>query len=301
MSRTRLNEIALAIQAGGGVIRIRDHPQLEGTIRWLARDDRLVAILPGIFTTPDTLQDPIVRITAVCAWASDGVIVGPAAARISFWPTIRVDDIGVALRSGRAHRAGIRIERRTIPPDFVRRTGPLAYTCPALTAIDLVRATGVADAFDIVLRERSTTLAELREVFDQLPNRRGNQLCAELIEDSRDEPWSPPERDLHRLMRTAGITGWVANRRSRIGTHTYAADLRFSRLKLAIEVDGYEVHSRRDVFENDRARNNDFVLEGWTVLHFTPRQIADRPDWVIGQILRAIEMLAAAWTSGIRR
>lgn len=178
-------------------------------------------------------------------------------------------------------------------PELICSVGRYCVTVPTLTAIDLVCETGDAEVIDVALRQRATTLTQLRTVFASLPNRRGNQICARLIEDSRDEPWSPPERVLHRMLRAAGITGWVANKRARVGGASFAADLRFDRLRLAIEVDGFDAHSRPSVFEKDPRRNNAFVLDGWTVLHFTARQIYDEPEWVISQIRAAIAMLSA--------
>jgi very-short-patch-repair endonuclease len=39
--------------------------------------------------------------------------------------------------------------------------------------------------------------------------------------------------------------------------------------KLVLESDGFDPHSRRRVFDDDRKRNNDLLLAGYRVLHFT--------------------------------
>lgn len=284
--------VATILRNGHGLISLRTHPELAGSIRWLARSGRLRRILPGIYTDVPPPVEPEVRIAAAACWLPDGVVTAAAAARLSFWPDIRLSDISIAHPTGRRSRKGYRAERRTIAPEWVTHRHGVALTTPTLTAIDLVRATRDAEAIDVALRTRATDLRRLRAVFAALPHRRGNDPCGRLIEDSRDIPWSPPERVLHRLLRAAGITGWVANQRSAIGTSSYAADLRFDRLRLAIEVDGFDPHTRREVFENDRRRGNAFALDGWTVLHFTPRQIYDEPDWVLAQIRSAITMLS---------
>jgi very-short-patch-repair endonuclease len=62
-------------------------------------------------------------------------------------------------------------------------------------------------------------------------------------------------------------------------------------IKLAIEVDVREHHSREIDFENDRVRNNQFVEAGWTVLHFTWRQLTQEPDAMISVIRATIARL----------
>jgi len=65
-------------------------------------------------------------------------------------------------------------------------------------------------------------------------------------------------------------------------------DFAYPEHKVAIEVDGYESHSRYDVFEDDRARANELVLQGWVVLRFTRRQLLHRPGWVAATIRAAL-------------
>ncbi len=284
-----------------GVISRRDHRHLATCIDWLVRSDRLVAVLPGIYTEPDRSTDTMTRIAAAAAWRPDAVITAHAAAGLTFWPEVRVQTVSLALRNGGYQQPGFRIERRRVDPDHVRRIGRISVTVPALTAIDLVRETGRPDPLDVVLRTKAADLTTLRAAFAALPHRRGNRLCSILLEDSRDNPWSGAERELHRLMRAAGITGWSANCATVIGGRRRVADIRFDKIKLAIEVDGFEVHTRRAVFEDDRARQNDFVLDGWTVLRFTALQIATRPDWVVGQIIEAVASLENTRSSGRHR
>jgi very-short-patch-repair endonuclease len=65
-------------------------------------------------------------------------------------------------------------------------------------------------------------------------------------------------------------------------------DFAFPDVKVAIEIDGYETHSGREVFEDDRARQNELVAAGWTVLRFTRRQLIIRSGWVAATIRRVL-------------
>ena len=154
-------------------------------------------------------------------------------------------------------------------------------TAPSLTAIDLATF-DFTDPIDRALRSKQATLATLTEALDLTRHRRGNAERWQLVLDSRAEPWSVAERTAHRLYRRHGITGWVANRRL-ILPHagTYYLDIAFDREHVAGEVDGWEHHTDREVFESDRLRQNALVLDGWLVLRFTWRMLTDDPDYVI--------------------
>ena len=57
--------------------------------------------------------------------------------------------------------------------------------------------------------------------------------------------------------------------RVRLGDKQYRIDLSYPEAMVAIEVDGWEWHHTRTAFDGDRARANDLVAAGWTVLRFT--------------------------------
>ena len=122
----------------------------------------------------------------------------------------------------------------------------------------------------------------------------GNPTKRYLLLDSRDEPWSAAERKFHRLLRDAGITGWKANRPVVLDDFTCYVDVLFRNLKLAIEIDGRLFHTGADIFETDRSRQNQLVLDGWCVLRFTWTMIEERPETVLAMVREAIEMLTAA-------
>ncbi len=129
---------------------------------------------------------------------------------------------------------------------------------------------------------------QLHEAIDLTPGRRGNGDRRILLLDSRDEPWSEPERDAHRLLREVGITGWKANHPLEMLSHVYYLDIAFPDHHLAIEIDGREFHDTPEAFESDRWRQNDIVLAGWRVLRFTASMVRDHPQIVLRQIERAL-------------
>ncbi len=121
----------------------------------------------------------------------------------------------------------------------------------------------------------------------------GNPARRRLLLDSRDEPWSAAERLLHRLLRSAGITGWKANQTVAVAGSMYCPDALFRRFRLILEVDGRQFHSEPEVFEADRWRQNLLVLDGWCVLRFTYAMLSERPAEVLELIRHALVMLEA--------
>jgi very-short-patch-repair endonuclease len=225
-----------------GVIARRDHPEWDTTLRYLVRRGDLARVLPGIYSAADQAASLQTRVRALSRLDPDAVLVGPVAARVSFWPDLRVDMIECAVRHSRAPQAGYCFSRRHIPDELVVNRSGLRYTTPALTALDLCAAFG-GDAIDQALRTRATTLAQLDRAMELTSARVGNRTRRQLLLDSRAEPWSEAERRLHRLLRKAGITGWKANRPIFLNDSTFYVDIIFRNLKLVIEIDGRLSHS----------------------------------------------------------
>jgi very-short-patch-repair endonuclease len=281
------------IVAADGVIASREHPGLRSAIEWRVRTGQLEAVLAGVFALPEAASLPRTRIAAVAHWDSDAVLTHEAAAAASFWPGIVVPIVRCAGRHQRAPRAGFQFSQRRIPSELIWSRGSLRLTSPALTALDLTESLG-GSAIDQALRTRSTTLALVHTALDLTKGRAGNSKRQELLLDSRDEPWSEAERQFHRLLRAARITGWKANRPVLIDGLNVYPDVVFRRERLVIEIDGREFHSDPEVFESDRRRQNLFVLNGWRVLRITWRMITDDPDQLVAMVREAVTAAAVA-------
>jgi len=277
------------ILASDRVIAVRDHPKLRGAIQWRVRTGELRPVLPGVYAAAAVADTSATRVAALRRWDPDAVLTHEAAAAASFWPRLPVPTVRCAVRHFRPPQPGFAFARRCIAPELVWEGPGVRLTSPALTALDLCEVMG-GDAIDRALRTRSTTLALMRQALALTPGRSGNRTRRQLLLDSRDEPWSAAEREFHRLLRGAGITGWQANQRLRLDGVDIHPDVLFRRLRLVVEVDGREFHSDPDVFESDRHRQNLLVLHGWRVLRVTWLMIQQEPDRVIAIVREAMAM-----------
>jgi len=210
------SEIELLIRHGRGLISRREHPSLANTLAWLVRQGKLVPVLPGVYAPPETAGDVEVLIRAVSLRHPDAVVLGAAAARVSFWPEAPIRAIEVAAPTRLASQPGYTFSRRHIPPELVVERTDLRFTAPALTAIDLATFE-CADALDIALRTRAATLSGMYEAFRLTPNRTGNQQRLKLLIDSGTNPGQPP---------SVSLTEFSERQGSQVGRRTFPCSFR---------------------------------------------------------------------------
>jgi very-short-patch-repair endonuclease len=285
------------------VLRARDFPELRGSIRTARAAGRLTAVLPGIYARAEVADRLEVRAAAAMACAPDGVIVGTAALALVLPAEVITSVVDVACPTRHVDGAGIRFSRRKCPAAWVVDRPGLRLAHPAMAAIDVAAADG-GSAIDLVLRRRLASLEQLRTAMADVPGRIGNRRRAEVILDSRDEPWSQGERLLHRLLRAGGLTGWRSNHPIAVGPgRTYFADVAFPSVRWLVEVDGWAAHGTRDAFAEDRRRQNLLELAGWRCLRFTWADLVDDPERVLDEIRHAVGFRVGAesdarWRTG---
>lgn len=267
------------------VVARREHPELHEALKGLLARREIESVLPGVYALPDSRAFPEVRALALRRYDPDAILLGRAAARLSFWPGLEVREVKAVTGHHRAPQVGYRFVRRHLPPELWTEVDGYRLTVPALTALDLCDDMG-GDAIDEVLRRRKATLADLHEVMALIRKQPGNETRRKLLRESSDEPWSAAERLLHRLLREAGIEGWHGNVELVIGNSTYVVDVLFRVERLVIEVDGRHFHGEAR-FESDRWRQNALVVDGWRVLRFTWTMLERYPERVVELIEQA--------------
>lgn len=284
MSRAR-DEVRALLRRQGGVVQAREHPHLCRTMNRMALDGELLRVLPGTYAAPDD-ERGVIPLRAVCRRFPDAVVTGTAAAAATFWPEVGGGPITVArAMSTQPSCQPYRFAHRAVPPGLVRSVDGVRVTAPALTAVDLIDSHG-AEAIDQVLRRRAATVPGLHAALAASPGRRGNNQRRRVLLDSRGAPWSEAERRAHRLLRAAGITGWVANMeiRIRLGwfVQSYFLDIAFPKTRRALEIEGDEFHQDRAALHRDRYRHNDIVVRaGWESMRVDWPMLIEDPGYVV--------------------
>lgn len=98
-----------------------------------------------------------------------------------------------------------------------------------------------------------TTPDSLEGALERFAPGHGTTAARRLIEPVRGGGVSHPEWALLAGLRQAGATAWRAGVRVRVGDRNCWVDLAVRRLRLAVEVDGWKVHSRSDAFHTPTA------------------------------------------------
>jgi very-short-patch-repair endonuclease len=155
----------------------------------------------------------------------------------------------------------------------------IPVTTPERTLVDLsasASAATLARMVDDGLRRRLVRLGRLSTCVARLPKSPGRRpaVIQELLAE-RLPGYDPGDSDLEtrvlRALVAAGLAAPVQQHRVRLGKRAFRLDLAYPVAKLAIELDGWEFHSSRTAFDDDRTRANALVTAGWTLLRFTSR------------------------------
>jgi very-short-patch-repair endonuclease len=177
----------------------------------------------------------------------------------------------------------------------------IPLTTPARTLLDLgavVDRSVVEMAVEDALRRGLVSLPRLRWTLDRLGRRGrpGTSPLREVLENRGKRAVttdSALEVKLLRVLRSAGLPEPVAQFHVRDRGRVIArVDFAYPEYKLAIEVDGYEFHSRKADWQRDRTVQNALTLRGWRVLRVTNEDVDRHPNDVIDQVRAARRFIA---------
>jgi very-short-patch-repair endonuclease len=255
------------------------------------RNRELVCVLPGVYAHRSVRVRGDERLWAAVLWSEGGVVSHHSAAAIWNVPaqlTTRVH-LTVADRRFRKAMPNLRLHRVPLLGKDVTDAQGLPITSRTRTVIDLLRSDPIARGRTLLDRAiqlgwvtRADILASVVNGRGRTGNARLRQLCADLEPGAHAES----ERLLHRILKRAGVAGWVPQYRVRLGSRIAFVDVAFPAIRLEIEIDGKLYHDEfSDRFEDDRSRQNALIQAGWRILRFTWRQLNDEPGVVLGEIL----------------
>lgn len=269
-----------------------------------------VRLHAGVFAfagAPDSWERSV--LAACLAAGKDAVASHRTAARI--WTLIEPEDnvieISVPRRRGRNARLnGARIHRSTdLVAEHTTTRRRIPVTNPLRTIVDLAAVLppgDVEDAIDTGLAPPSLFSIAAIDATRKDLSRRGRpgagalrrileeRALGDAVNDSKLESrmagllrrFGLPPAVFHYVVSTTG------------GVFLAEVDFAYPALRLAIEVDGFNVHGTPRAMAKDFVRQNGLVPYGWHVLRFTWRQVVRQPDMVAGTIAAALAGLEAA-------
>jgi very-short-patch-repair endonuclease len=271
----------------------------RGMRRRLVADGRIELSHPLVYVvcgSPRTWEQQCMA--AVLAAGPGAAVSHRSAGRL--WAVLPRDDVvEVTVPRGRLPRLrDVQVHRsRDLGSRWVTRRQGIPTTNPLMTLIDLgavLTAIDVEDALDRGLEKRLFSVAAVEWAYNDVarPGRRGCGVLRGVLDEralGSDPPDGLLEPRMARLLRDHGLP--PAAFQHPVGA--YRVDFAYPDLRLAIEVDGYAVHTSPRALRNDLSRQNALVLLGWTVLRFTWSDVVRRPGRVAAEVRAAVEGLAA--------
>jgi hypothetical protein len=267
---------------------------------------RLVRLRTGVYGfagAPRTWEQAIAA--AVLAAGPDASASHTTAGVIWGFPNLEREITEVSTgRPRRARIRGVHVHRTVAflaDEHTVRDAIPV--TTVARTLVDLsarLSAFQLGVITDDALRRNTLTLTQLRRCVAGLrpgPGRRTSRIHEVL--SARDPGYDPGESDLElrvlRAIAAAGLAEPVQQHWVRLPRRRCRLDLAYPEpTKLAIEVDGFGPHGTRTAFDTDRARANDLVVGGWTVVRFTSASSDDQIGTTVAAALAQLGRFPAA-------
>jgi hypothetical protein len=244
---------------------------------------------PGVYRVAGSPASWEQRLFAACLAAGRGAVVSHrSAAHLWGLDQSRRPLVELSVPPGRQPRVdGVIVHRSgDLTPAVCTVRNGIAVTTPLRTILDLGAVQGpraVERCLEVALGRQLVTLAGLRAILDS-GARRGRQgagILRRLLEvrsDGEDLAESVLEARMLGLCRDQGLPQPVCQHEVRSGPRLVGRiDFAYPDDRVAIEVDGYEFHASLDAFHHDRARQNELVARGWTVLRFTWGDVMHHP------------------------
>ena len=279
------------VRRQAGVVTLRQAVELgtsRQTVQRRAQEGAWERLHPGVYLVGGHRFTDEVRVRAAWLWASSScredaaAVSGPAAA---YWHGLlerAPAEIELTVPHSRKPRAqpGLVIRRRDLHHvDLVGRRHVWLTAVP-LTILETAVALPDGSSFLDRALQRHVRFPTAYRAFCRNMGRTGSSAAGRLLVAAADRADSAAERLLVRILRDAGITGWVLG-------HPFGPwriDLAFPREKVAVEVDGWAWHVDVERFANDRRKQNALVRAGWDPLRFTWHDLDGRPGEVAGEI-----------------
>ncbi|MGQ0844921.1 MAG: DUF559 domain-containing protein [Sporichthyaceae bacterium] len=241
------------------------------------RAGRVLPVGHGGYALPDA-DPPVataVRLGGVLSHASAAAWHG-----YSLWQPAKRISITVARGTSRCEE-GVDVHRCQLTRDDVEPLAPV--TAPLRTLVDCGRRLALLEAvvvLDSALRGGALSLAALREAADAARGH-GSAALRQAVRFCDLRSGSELESALGVLLRLVDCEPRRQVRIAGVGDVDFLVDG-----WLVVEADGFEFHSNRKAYGNDRRRANALAERGYVLLRFTWEDVRFRPEWVVAQIER---------------
>lgn len=191
-------------------------------------------------------------------------------------------------------RSGIRAHRGVLLPDEVTELDGIPVTTAFRTAFD-VAGLGERRSTERVLHEIAVRRLAEAVSFEELAGRHPGKRGARFLQSVRASraPVGVTRSELEErfvaFLDTQRLPRPELNAPLALRGRFFEIDALWRPQRLAVELDGREVHDTDDAFESDRERDRILLAEGWRTARITWRQLRDAPA-ALAADLRALTL-----------
>lgn len=286
---------ALAVEGQVSNADLVDAGLSRNQVRRVLRRLHAVRLTKGLYRIPGVeCSDEAVR-TAVRA--ARGVLSHASAA--AWWGfDVLADPNSPQVSVGRQRsRPGATALRRSLDDEDITRHRGLRITTPLRTVVDCARTLPLADAVviaDSALRMRAFTIDELLMAARRCSRGPGVGRVRAVLGAVDERSGSVLESLLRVLLVSNGCappcTQYVV--RDRRGRRLKRVDFAWPDHRLLVEADGFEFHSSRAAYRDDRRCGNAYTRNDWRFLRFSWEDVVDHPEEVLAAVRDCLKLAA---------
>jgi len=198
----------------------------------------------------------------------------------------------------------IRRHLSLLPPDELTEKEGIPVTSVHRTIFGLAATASIDDVVAMIKEAEYLSLWDrlsLWDLLDRYPAKRGSRNLRFALGRITEEPTGRKRSKLeerfapflrrHRLS-LPRFNDWIA-----LDPKPYRADCHWPDAHLIVELDGWEGHSSRSAFQDDRARDRALKVAGYSVIHLTWAQLDSEPAQVAADLRKLLGRAASTSTS----
>jgi very-short-patch-repair endonuclease len=264
----------------------------EEEVDWRLRTGRLHRLHPGVYAVGHRV------IPREGRWMAAVLVSGPEAV-LSHWsaaalwmirPNSRTRiDVTVPHRSRSSDR--IRRHISQLPADERTVEEGIPVTTVPRTILDLA-ASESTDLVENLLRESEylqlTDSLSVPDLLERYPGKRGTRKVHLALKRLEEEPEgrkrSPLEERFAPFLRRHSLPIPRFNDQIVMGANRYTVDCHWPEVREIVELDGWQGHSTKSAFREDRARDRRLHAAGYSVTHITWAQLDDEPEAIAADL-----------------
>jgi predicted transcriptional regulator of viral defense system len=278
----------------------------------LTVDGYIRQVAPGLYRQLGAQKTFEHFVMTACLAVRGALASHQTAAALHLGPDYRRREVHVVVPHGTHARdlvaAGIELvvhRTRSLSSSDECKVAGIPTTAPARTLLDLAAlpaSSGRGPGLDQVLGELlATKRVQPASVLTALKRARsshhaGRAQLERTLERALEldivRTESPPERRFLLMLACDGMPLPAVQHEIRgpRGGLICRADFAWPAFRLVIEIDGSRWHSSLEAQARDRARDARLQAAGWTVLRFSPADIAERPQRVLASVCELLDM-----------